>query len=52
MKATEQNFPVELLTMLHKAVLTSKFVHEILLFDHLNIKLVCGTFLWNCLFSK
>ena len=36
MKATEQNFPVELLTMLHKAVLTSKFVHEILLFDHLN----------------
>ena len=36
MKATEQNFPVQLLTMLHKAVLTSKFVHEILLFDHLN----------------
>lgn len=33
---TEQHFPVMLLTMLHKAVLTSKFVHEILLFDHLN----------------
>ena len=47
MKATEKHFPVVLLTMLHKAVLTSKSVHEILLFDHLNESqcavLSCGT---------
>ena len=47
MKATEQHFPVVLLTKLHKAVPTSKSVHEILLFDHLNESqyavLSCGT---------
>ena len=36
MKATEKYFPVELLIMLYKVVLTFESVDEILNCDHLN----------------
>ena len=36
MKATEQYFPVELFTMLHKVVLTFESVDGILKCDHSN----------------
>ena len=36
MKATEQYFPVVMLTMLYNVVLSFEFVHEILRCDHSN----------------
>ena len=36
MKATEQYFPVVLIFMLYKVVLTFESVDEILMFDHSN----------------
>ena len=47
MKATEQYFPVGLIIMLYKVVLTFEFVDEILKCDHSNesywVVLSCGT---------
>ena len=36
MKAIEQNFPVVLLSVLYKVVLTFESINEILKYDHLN----------------